>query len=97
MTFSQEGVFVLDGWFFTDEAWFQLSRYINSENRKIWSAENPHALHANSLHLSKMDFGAQWLGGEKKLWEHISLKRLEEGTFLACAVITHCSRHSCYI
>jgi hypothetical protein len=25
------------------------------------------------------------------------LKRLEEGTFLACAVITHCSRHSCYI
>jgi len=28
---------------------------------------------------------------------HSSLKRLEEQTFLACAVITHCSRHSCYI
>jgi len=65
MIFSQEGVFVLDSWFFTDEAWFQLSGYINSQNRKIWSAENPHALHVNSLHFSKWGFGAQCHGKKK--------------------------------
>ena len=34
MIFSQEGVFVLDSWFFADEAWFQSSGYINSQTEK---------------------------------------------------------------
>jgi len=87
---------VLDSWFFTDEAWFRLSGYINSQTRKMWGAENPHELQANSLHLSKLGL-VDSVSGKKKLWEHSSLKRLEEGTFLACAVITHCSRHSWYV
>jgi hypothetical protein len=30
--------------FFTDEANFNLSGYVNSQNNKYWSSENPHAL-----------------------------------------------------
>jgi hypothetical protein len=40
--------------FFMGEAWFYLSGYINCQNSRIWSAENPHALHVNPLHLSKI-------------------------------------------
>lgn len=32
----------LDRTFFSDEAWFHLSGYINSQNYRTWSAENPH-------------------------------------------------------
>jgi hypothetical protein len=32
----------------------QLGGYINSQNSKIWSAENPSALHGNSLELSEI-------------------------------------------
>jgi len=39
MDFSQEGVYVLDNLFFTDEARFHLSGYINSQNSGIWSAK----------------------------------------------------------
>jgi transposase len=31
--------------FITNEAYFHLSNYINSQNRRIWSDENPHAVH----------------------------------------------------
>jgi transposase len=31
----------LDLTFFTDETWFHLSGYINKQNMRIWSAENP--------------------------------------------------------
>jgi hypothetical protein len=43
--FSQEGVHVLDHLFFTVRTCFKLSEYINSQNSRIESAENPHALH----------------------------------------------------
>ena len=36
------------------EAWFHLSGYINSQHSRMWSAENPHALHENPLHPSKI-------------------------------------------
>jgi hypothetical protein len=28
--------------FFSDEAWFHLSGYVNSQNFRIWRAQNPH-------------------------------------------------------
>ena len=34
--------------FFTDEAWFHLSGYVNSQNTRIWAAENPHSVHKKS-------------------------------------------------
>jgi len=37
--FSQEGIYVLDNLFFTDEARFPFSGYINSQNSGIWSAK----------------------------------------------------------
>lgn len=39
MDFSQEEIYVLDNLFFTDEARFHLSGYINSQNNGIWSAK----------------------------------------------------------
>jgi hypothetical protein len=33
---------LLDVSFFSDEAWFHLSEYVNSQNFRIWSAQNPH-------------------------------------------------------
>jgi hypothetical protein len=31
--------------FITDEAYFHLSGYVNSQSTRIWSDENPHAVH----------------------------------------------------
>lgn len=45
---------VLDLTFFTDEAWFHLSGYINSQNYRTWCAENPHVLRETSLHPIKI-------------------------------------------
>ena len=41
---------ILDVTFFTAEAWFHLSGYINSQNTRIWAAENPHSVHEEPLH-----------------------------------------------
>jgi hypothetical protein len=46
--------FALDMLLFMDEAWFHLNGYINNQNSRIWSDKNPHALHENPLHLSKI-------------------------------------------
>jgi len=35
---------------YTDEAWFHLSGYVNSQNSRYWSATNPHQLHETPLH-----------------------------------------------
>ena len=50
-----------------------LSGYISSQNSRVWSAENTHALHENPRHSSDIGVGARCL--ENKLWEHCSLKR----------------------
>ena len=43
--------------FFTDEAWFHLSVYVNSQNTRIWAAENPHTVHEEPLHSQKSECG----------------------------------------
>jgi len=40
--------------FFSDEAWIHLSGYINSQNTRMWSAENPHYFQETPLHPQKI-------------------------------------------
>jgi hypothetical protein len=42
---DREGEDILDDTFFTDEAYFHLLGYINSQNSRVWRARNPHAFH----------------------------------------------------
>jgi hypothetical protein len=44
----------LDLSFFSDEAWFHLSGYVNSQNCRIWSRKNPHFLQETPLHSIKV-------------------------------------------
>jgi hypothetical protein len=44
----------MDTCFFTDEAWFHLSGYVNSQNCRFWSTENPHIIHELPLHSAKL-------------------------------------------
>ena len=41
---------VLDHVFFTDEAWFQLNGYVNSQNYRTWRTKNPHNCTETPLH-----------------------------------------------
>lgn len=45
---------VFDKFYFSDEAWFHLSGYINSQNFRTWSTENPHTFTETSLHPKKI-------------------------------------------
>ena len=40
--------------FFTDEAWFHLSGYVNSQNYQTWRTENPHNYTETPLHPRKI-------------------------------------------
>lgn len=40
--------------FFSDEAWFHLSGYVNAQNYRIWSANNPHVFEETPLHPVKV-------------------------------------------
>jgi hypothetical protein len=51
--------------FFTDKACFQWNAYINSQNIRIWSAENPWALQWHPLHSLNLVFDAQCLKNER--------------------------------
>jgi len=44
---------VSDQVFFTDEAWFHLSGYVNSQNHRTWGTENPHNYTETALHPQK--------------------------------------------
>jgi hypothetical protein len=50
---------------YTDDAWFHLSGYVNSQNNPYWSAENPHSIHEVPLHDVKIG-----------VWCAISAKRI---------------------
>jgi hypothetical protein len=53
----------LDLTFFTDETWFHLSGYINKQNMRIWSAENPHEFVETPLHPKKIGI---WLAVSRR-------------------------------
>jgi hypothetical protein len=40
--------------FFSDEVWFHLSGYVNSQNYRIWNSQNPYALLETPLHPQKV-------------------------------------------
>ncbi len=40
--------------FFTDKAWFHWTSHVNSQNYRIWSANNPHAFQQTILHPQKV-------------------------------------------
>ena len=37
-------------YFMSDEAWFHLSGYVNSQNTRYWSSKNWHVIHEMPLH-----------------------------------------------
>ena len=49
-------------YFISDEAWFHLSRYVNSQNTHYWSSENPHVIHETPLHDLKIGVWCAALG-----------------------------------
>jgi hypothetical protein len=71
--YVREGFKLFDNLLFTDETWLLLSGYIYSAKSKIWSAENPHEMHEEPLHLWSLMLGAKCL--EIELWYHPCVKR----------------------
>ncbi|PNF37265.1 hypothetical protein B7P43_G00402 [Cryptotermes secundus] len=45
--------------FFSDEAWFHLQGYINTQNNRYWSSQNPHLTHEVLLRPVKI---GMWCG-----------------------------------
>jgi hypothetical protein len=58
--------------FLPDEAWFYLSGYVNSQNSRFWSSDNPHLFHEVPLH-------SQNIG----CWCAISRKRIVSPIFFS--------------
>jgi hypothetical protein len=48
---------ILDYTWFSDEAWFHLSGYVNSESSRIWASENPNAMNENPFIQRRLQFG----------------------------------------
>lgn len=48
------GVTTLDRVYFSDEAWFHRTGYINARNYRFWSSNNPHVFRESSLHPQKI-------------------------------------------
>lgn len=51
---NENGQDVFDRVYFSDEAWFHLSGYVNSQNNRYWSSENPNQFEETSLHPQKI-------------------------------------------
>jgi len=61
--------------FFTDEAWFHLSGYVNSQNYRTWRTENPHNYTETPLHPQKIG-----------VWCAISRRRIIGPLFLESSI-----------
>ena len=46
---------LLDITWYSDETWFHLNGYVNSQNTRIWATEHPHEIHEVPLHSEKTD------------------------------------------
>lgn len=64
-----------DYFFFSDEAWFQLDGFVNSQNYRVWSSTNPHAYVDKALHPSKIG-----------VWCALSRRRIIGPIFFTCTV-----------
>jgi hypothetical protein len=53
-TFIDENLGILDYTWFSDEAWFHLSSYVNFQKTHLWGSENPHTLFEEPLHSQKV-------------------------------------------
>jgi hypothetical protein len=62
----------LDVTFFTDEAYFHLLGYINSQNSRVRCAHNPHVFHESPLHDEKIG-----------VWVGISCRRIVRPIFFS--------------
>ena len=51
---QRNGNSILDKTFFSDEVWFHLTGYVNKQNNRIWSSDNPHMTHEMPLHDQKL-------------------------------------------
>jgi hypothetical protein len=60
---------------FTDEVWFHLSGYVNTQNTRLWLLENPHAVHEKPLHDQKLGV---WVAISR--WHTVGPLFLEETT-----------------
>ncbi len=66
---------VLDYVYFSDEAWFHLDGFVNAQNYRVWSAENPHCFRTTSLHPLKIG-----------VWAAISRKRIIGPIFFSSTI-----------
>ena len=62
-TILKENPGILDYTWFSDEAWFHLSGYVNSQNSRIWASENPNAIHEEPPHSEKIGV---WRGTSRR-------------------------------
>ncbi|PNF21976.1 hypothetical protein B7P43_G17843, partial [Cryptotermes secundus] len=53
-TLVQDNPGILDYTWFSDEARFHLSGYVNLQNCRIWASENPNVIHEEPLHSKKI-------------------------------------------
>ena len=63
MVLLKENPDILDYTWFSDEAWFHLSGYVNSQNSRIWASDNPNAIHEEPPHSEKI---VVWCGMSRR-------------------------------
>lgn len=63
--FQEENSGAFEKTFFTDEAYFYLSGYVNSQNMRMWNTQNPHVFVERPLHPQKVG-----------VWAAISSRRI---------------------
>jgi hypothetical protein len=85
--------------FFSDEAWFHLQEYINTQNNRYWSSQKPHLTHEVLLHPVKVDVwcavSARRIVGPVLLTKKI-IKRRRKTLQLLLERLSHCP-HCTYI
>lgn len=62
ITVTEEDSTFLTTCFWSDEAWFHLSGYMNSQNSRCWLSENPHQFIETPLHPQKVGVWAAMSG-----------------------------------